>query len=167
MNWDMLGAIGEIVGAAAVVLTLGYLARQVRATAQQDRRQQSAAMQQHFADHLALMVTDDRLPTIFMAGIRDYSSLDEEQRLRFGAWMLNVLRSQEGIFYLEREGGIVAYQEGTLASTLREVMASPGARAWWQSRREWFSADFRAEVDGWASDGDRTFLSHYDSPETS
>ena len=30
MNWEALGAIGEIVGAIAVVLTLGYLAVQMR-----------------------------------------------------------------------------------------------------------------------------------------
>ncbi len=30
MNWDAIGAIGEIVGAIAVVLTLFYLSRQIR-----------------------------------------------------------------------------------------------------------------------------------------
>ena len=30
MNWEAIGAIGEIVGAVAVVLTLAYLAIQVR-----------------------------------------------------------------------------------------------------------------------------------------
>ena len=30
MNWDAIGAIGEIIGAAAVVLTLFYLAVQIR-----------------------------------------------------------------------------------------------------------------------------------------
>lgn len=30
MNWTMLGAVGEILGAIAVVLSLVYLARQVR-----------------------------------------------------------------------------------------------------------------------------------------
>ena len=30
MNWEALGAIGEIVGAVAVVVTLGYLAVQIR-----------------------------------------------------------------------------------------------------------------------------------------
>jgi hypothetical protein len=34
LNWDAVGAIGEIVGAAAVVLTLLYLARQTRKNAQ-------------------------------------------------------------------------------------------------------------------------------------
>ena len=30
MNWDALGAIGEIIGAIAVVITLGFLAIQIR-----------------------------------------------------------------------------------------------------------------------------------------
>ncbi len=30
MNWDAIGAVGEIIGAAAVVVTLAYLALQVR-----------------------------------------------------------------------------------------------------------------------------------------
>ena len=30
MNWEALGAVGEIVGALAVVVTLAYLALQVR-----------------------------------------------------------------------------------------------------------------------------------------
>jgi hypothetical protein len=29
LNWEAVGAVGEILGALAVVLTLGYLARQV------------------------------------------------------------------------------------------------------------------------------------------
>ncbi len=32
MNWDAIGAIGEIVGALAVVVTLAYLALQIRAS---------------------------------------------------------------------------------------------------------------------------------------
>ena len=30
MNWDAIGAVGEIIGALAVVATLGYLALQVK-----------------------------------------------------------------------------------------------------------------------------------------
>ena len=30
MNWDAIGAIGEVVGALAVFITLGYLAVQIR-----------------------------------------------------------------------------------------------------------------------------------------
>ena len=30
MNWEMLGAIGELLGAAGVIFTLAYLALQIR-----------------------------------------------------------------------------------------------------------------------------------------
>ncbi len=30
MNWDAIGAVGEVVGAVGVILTLGYLAVQIR-----------------------------------------------------------------------------------------------------------------------------------------
>ena len=34
MNWDAIGALGELIGAAAVVLTLGYFAIQVKSAKQ-------------------------------------------------------------------------------------------------------------------------------------
>ena len=35
MNWEALGAIGETVGAIGVILTLGYLALQIRQNSRQ------------------------------------------------------------------------------------------------------------------------------------
>ena len=38
MNWEALGAIGEIVGAVAVILTLGFLAVEIRQSRKVVRR---------------------------------------------------------------------------------------------------------------------------------
>lgn len=157
MNWDMLAAIGEIIGAGAVVLTLGYLALQVRESARQDRRQQSRAMQEHFASLLNLLVGDEELASLFLTGISDFEGLGEVERFRFGAWMVNVLRSQEQLLHFQREGGILGYQEGSLTPALREVMMTPGARKYWETRREWFSPEFQEEVDGWIAEGGRDY----------
>ena len=50
MNWDAIGAIGEILGAAAVVLTLGYVAIQVRhaknETADQNRLERARGVRE-------------------------------------------------------------------------------------------------------------------------
>ena len=49
MNWDAVGAIGEIVGAAAVVITLFYLGTQIRhanALARAQTRQRMAKQAQ-------------------------------------------------------------------------------------------------------------------------
>ena len=39
MNWDAIGAVGEVVGAAAVVVTLAYLAVQIRRNTRQENFQ--------------------------------------------------------------------------------------------------------------------------------
>ena len=38
MNWEMIGALGELMGATAVVLTLFYLAHQVREASREAQR---------------------------------------------------------------------------------------------------------------------------------
>ena len=35
MNWEAIGAVGEVVGAMAVIVTIAYLARQIRANSNQ------------------------------------------------------------------------------------------------------------------------------------
>ena len=47
MNWEAISAIGELIGAAAVVITLGYLAVQIR----QSTRTNAAAIRQGFYDY--------------------------------------------------------------------------------------------------------------------
>lgn len=39
MNWDAIGAIGEVVGALAVVISLVYLALQIRQNSRQVEEQ--------------------------------------------------------------------------------------------------------------------------------
>ena len=50
MNWEAIGAVGEVLGAIAVVITLGYLAVQVRhakaATADQSRIYRATAVRE-------------------------------------------------------------------------------------------------------------------------
>jgi hypothetical protein len=50
MDWEAIGAIGEVIGAAAVVVTLVYLAVQVRhaksATADQSRIYQATGVRE-------------------------------------------------------------------------------------------------------------------------
>ena len=50
MNWEAIGAVGELLGAAAVVVTLGYLAVQIKhakaATADQSRIYRATAIRE-------------------------------------------------------------------------------------------------------------------------
>jgi hypothetical protein len=57
MNWDAIGAIGEIVGAAAVVATLFYLARQINDASKQVKMASLAELNTLYNDRLVSLRT--------------------------------------------------------------------------------------------------------------
>ena len=54
MNWEAIGAIGEILGAAGVIATLAYLAVQIR----QNTKMARAATRQELAGQMQLLASD-------------------------------------------------------------------------------------------------------------
>ena len=73
MNWEALGAIGEIVGAVAVIATLGYLAVQIR----QNTRALKASTHQSLSDSTirfqAVSPDNAEVARIRVAGNKDLS----------------------------------------------------------------------------------------------
>ncbi len=45
MNWEAIGAIGEVLGALVVVITIGYLAVQIRQNTAQQKREETVSIQ--------------------------------------------------------------------------------------------------------------------------
>ena len=68
MNWEAAGAIGEIVGAAAVVLTLAYLALQIRQSNKAARIAARLETTRQYADFLDGLFTDPNLARVFREG---------------------------------------------------------------------------------------------------
>ena len=83
MNWDALGAIGEIVGAIAVVATLAYLAVQIR---QNNKLSQTTAVQavsQQNLDFLGMLATNPDLGELWFKGAENYDKLDARAKQGF------------------------------------------------------------------------------------
>ena len=58
MNWEMLGALGEIFGAVGVIATLGYLARQVRGGTYASRQAAQQDVWEQNTQFLSQLATD-------------------------------------------------------------------------------------------------------------
>ena len=68
MNWEALGAIGEIVGAVAVVLTLGYVAVQLRQNTRVVRSGTEQAQADAHTGCLSLIAQDPDLTRLYLRG---------------------------------------------------------------------------------------------------
>ena len=147
MNWNALAAVAELIGAVAVVLSLLYLAAQIR---QSTRTMRSAAFQSTigFATAFAESLSrDPDLAAVFLAGISDYSSLNETDRLRFHFQMISMLRRYENMHYQSRMGLLHDEQWEGLRESLHHIIVNPGATAWWKENARLFNIDFGSFVD--------------------
>jgi hypothetical protein len=146
INWDALGAIGEIVGALAVVLTIFYLSTQVKQNTAQSERVENQDFLNRWSDLSRMMVTDENLMSLWLKGLKDHQSLSEEDWAKFK------------ILYTDLTGWLSSHwqnrdrlTEDSGAAIFTEYHAywrvQPSGEYWWKLLSDNFPQDFCREVD--------------------
>ena len=142
-----LGALGEFVAAIAVVITLIYLALQIRQNTRATRAASFHAITDSFNHvNISLAQTPD-LARIWLAGATERSSLSDEEKWQFDLICLSYFHVFETVHYQARvgagEGGLVAAEERSLET----LLATSGVREWWEENPYAFGLEFRAYLD--------------------
>ncbi len=119
-----LGALGEFIGAIAVVVTLGYLAVQVRLSSKSTK---SNAIAQAASDHLANMRSLAENPALANAFEKAHrgEALDPPESTQFSWWFLCFLRGVETHIQMARLGVVPEFEEPSVV-ILRGVSRSDG-----------------------------------------
>ena len=100
MDWIAVGAIAEIVGAIAVVLTLAYLALQVNHATQAARRAAVAEAVSAIREANAHLADDPTAATIYRKGIDGLENLStEEEKVQSGVLTFNLFKTCEHLHY--------------------------------------------------------------------
>ena len=93
MNWEAVGAIGEIVGAAAVLATLYYLAAQIKIQNRQlqksndhARAQTSVNINDQLLDVFDVLMRDSDFVKIYSKGLNN-QPLDEFEAVKFSSFI--------------------------------------------------------------------------------
>jgi hypothetical protein len=142
VNWEAISAIGQIIGALAVVISLIYLARQVGSSVRETRLSSMRStldflnrFSQAVAEHADLAELQNR-------GFNDFESLEGSDRTRFNAYMHAVFRSVEGAYYQHLDGHSDPRVWRGMEVVLHEINALPGVQAWWRSHSYYFDEAF-------------------------
>jgi hypothetical protein len=147
MNWEAAGAIGEIVGALAVFLTLIYLATQIR---QNTKAVQAAAVDASISKVTSVrqsMYENAEIAQIYLKGLAHPDDLDDVSRTRFRILMHNILLSISNIYSQASFAGLSTSTWESQLVILTRVVRSPGGRWFWKEYRLEFEGAFRAQVD--------------------
>jgi hypothetical protein len=146
VNWQAIGAIGEIIGALGVVASLVYLASQVRA---QNKESRLAAVMEMTIQWNAFSVSfaeNPGLTEIWVKGTQDFSSLNQSELVQFSAQAGRFFRVAEGLHDQYSQGRLEPEAWRGFERTLQDVASLPGVKAWWPTRSHWHSEKFAAFV---------------------
>lgn len=145
MNWDAIGAVGEVAGALGVIVTLAYLATQIR----QNTTVAKATTRQVLADGMQRLGSDvvenddiARILTDGMAGVE----LKPHEVLRLQTRCFRDLRFFDNAFYQFREGLLTNEEWEPFRMNLALVMQFPAYRGYWDGFQIMFSSEFRDEL---------------------
>ena len=88
MDWQMIGAVGEILGAGGVIATLGYLAAQIRSSGRAAQQRAAAELLDLNQDILAQVSKDTESARAFRRGLLADPDLTDDEVFRFHGQML-------------------------------------------------------------------------------
>jgi len=146
VNWGAVSAIGQVVGAAAVVISLIYLAHEVRSTARATRLESMRSLSDAINQFFRTIAQDAELADFFYRGMHDFGANKGGNLLRFSALVDYMFRIYEDMYYQHLEGRLDPRVWRGFEAIMRDMNAYPGIQAWWGSRSHWFSDQFRKFV---------------------
>lgn len=146
MNWDAIGSIGEIIGAAAVVISLLYLAMQIRTQNAEARLKALHEMGREQRIASELLATRE-LADIFVRANQDYSSITEVESVQLVVVITGLFRAWERAFLEHRDGNLDDEVWASLTRDYIQPMGAPSFRHIWSIRKQNYNKDFCRYID--------------------
>ena len=148
MNWEALGAIAEFIGGIAVLLTLIYLAIQVRQTNQMARETILRNQTDRNMDNSKFMAGTPGMMDIFIRTMDAPQSVTKEERWRFGSYMYGMFLDFQEAYHFNKTRRQSDYWWPFIEKNVVFYLRRPGGKAWWSSQgRNMLDQEFVAYVD--------------------
>ena len=146
MDWDAIGAIGEIVGAMAVFGSLIFLGLQIKS---QNRESIFASMHEiseAFRDSISQSV-DPAIAQILVKAGEDYDSISDSEKLVVTGFVQRLMRVWEESFLQHQQGRLPDRIWNVMVSQYATLMDSPTTARVWNARKAYYDPAFQDFVD--------------------
>ena len=146
MNPESIGAIAQIIGTAAIIVSLFYLAAQIRQNTRSARSATYQSIVAHIADSAKLFIDDPELGWLFVSEASDMEALPPEKLAKFDLAAGSLLRHYDALYYHYLSGALEYDQWQGFRQRLQDLLSLPAVAAWWRGRSGTFSGRFAAFV---------------------
>ena len=143
MTLEQLGGLGEFIGAMAVVVSLIYVAFEIRSNSRSTRLATLQTAMESSQRIIELPARDRDLTRVIRLGSEDPDSLTEDEYGQFRYWLILSLRSTENLFVQYKSGALDHETWIARAGVVKWMMDTPGGRRVWASTSNRYRVDFQ------------------------
>lgn len=134
MNWDAIGAVGEVIGAAGVIASLLYLSIQIRRSDQTARAESLSSLLDGWRDRAGLhLFLDADLPDLFAKGLTNFEMLDASEKRRFHYLIAEHVFQAQQAMQLHRRGLLPDVDYDAWIYYVASLIRTPGGGQVWPS----------------------------------
>jgi len=146
MDWNAIGAVGEMVGAIAVVATLVYLAIQIRHSSRQTETQIEQNQYQQWSNSLQIPAASSQVSDLCVRGQHSRADLTESERFQFDMFTTLAINAVEHA-YRNASDAHHSPEAETWMAVVKLWIDNPGGVEYWKDQRELFYPDFANWID--------------------
>ena len=146
MNWDAIGAVGEVAGAVGVIITLGYLALQIRHSNKLATWETHRASVASHAEALSGVLNNPDVAKVYRTGLMSPDELDEIEKIRFSQLLTQLVLNFKDTLDAYDKGlyDFPTYQAWQAAICTH--LKTPGGQLWWQDFESSYIQRVRDEI---------------------
>jgi len=145
ISWDAVGAVGEILGALAVFLSLIYLAIQIREQNKESRALAIHEISEAFRNSVTPFTEPD-IATPF-ALLESGQEITDAQRVMLNGAAQKLLRVWEEAFHQRNNDRLDAKVWNVIELQFQHFLGSQALSQTWSLRKQYYDPDFREYVD--------------------
>ena len=147
MTWEIIGRLGQVLGPIGVVISLIYLAIQIRKRKRQSRNLAMNALVTQLSELMSSQVETLDLCDLWLRGLESYDELDGPSKLRFAAHLERQLRAADSLYLQFLDGALKPRLWPWFDGAIADVAAYPGFQKWWLTRKHWYSDELCRLID--------------------
>jgi hypothetical protein len=147
MDLATLAQLGEFVGGFFVVISIVYLAYQVRQNTTSLRTENYARALDRLSTVQSNLSSDGELNRIVVVGAQKPEALTRTERMRFTWSLYELMGAAEFVYHQAQQGALPKEVWERWKATIVWWLSNPGIQKWWSSKPTPFSASFEAFAD--------------------
>ena len=133
MNWDAIGAIGELIAATAVVVTLLYLVKQIKQNTESTEAVGLQTWQSNSTAHWLALAENPELGRTVATCVYDSRNLSDDNWIQVGAFFLNNFRQFQTTFVMHEKDVVDDELFAVEMRIAARNLQIPGMRQWWDA----------------------------------